>query len=189
MISEKYHQLLESNVAKLERFVGRIWYPPLLTLLALLDVLIVIIPTDSILISSSMLKKERWPIFALSVAIGSTFGALILYLLVDYHGLEKYLEFFPGINQSEAWAWTLKFFDQYGLLLVFLVGISPFSQQPVLIIATLSEFSLIPLVTVIFLSRIIKFSIFAYIASHSPRLLKKLWIVKKELKDSGVKIN
>ncbi|MFA6236287.1 MAG: VTT domain-containing protein [Bacteriovorax sp.] len=189
MISEKYHHMIKRNVKKLHRFVGRIWFPPMLILLSMLDVLVIVIPADGILVSSSMLKKKRWPFFALSVAIGSTLGALLLFFLVDYYGLGKILEFYPGINQSHAWNWTLKFFNQYGLLVVFLVGLTPFSQQPVLLMAALSELAFVPLVTAIFFSRIIKFSVMAYIATRAPRMLKKIWGVKNELKDAGVKIN
>lgn len=189
MITEKYHHLITKNVKKLQRFVSRIWFPPLLMILSMLDVLLIIIPADGILISSSILKKRRWPFFALSVAIGSTLGALLLYFLVDHYGLQKILEFYPGIDQTNSWTWTSNFFNQYGLLVVFLVGITPFSQQPVLIMATLSQLSFLPLVSVILISRIIKFCIMAYIASHTPHLLKKFWGVKNEMKDVGVKIN
>lgn len=189
MISEKYHRLIKKNVKKLQRFANRFWFPPLLLLLALLDALVIIIPADGILISSSMLIKKRWMPFALCVAIGSTLGALILVYFVDHYGLQKILEFYPGIDQSHIWKWTLNFFNQYGLMVVFLVGLTPISQQPVLIIAALANVSFFPLTLAILVSRIIKFCIMAYVASHTPRLLNKFWGVKNEMKDAGIKIN
>lgn len=188
MISKKYHSLLRKNIKKLQRFANRFWFAPLLLLLAFLDALILIIPTDGILISSSMVIKRRWFPFALSTAVGSAIGALLLVYLVDYYGLQKILEFYPGIDKANTWKWTLDFFQQYGLLVVFLVGITPITQQPILIIAALSGLSYVPLAMAILVSRIIKFCIMAYVASHTPRLLNKLWGLKDELKDAGIKI-
>jgi membrane protein YqaA with SNARE-associated domain len=188
MISKKYHRSIKKYVKKLQRFANRFWFPPLLLTLALLDALVIIIPTDGILISSSMLIKKRWGPFALSVAIGSTIGALILVYFVHHHGLQKILEFYPTIDQSQAWKWTLNFFNQYGLLVVFLIGVTPLTQQPILIMAALSNISFFPLALIILISRLIKFSVMAYIASHTPRLLSKLWGVKDEMQDAGVKI-
>lgn len=189
MITQEYHNLIKKYVKKLQRFANRIWFPPLLVLLAILDALIIIIPTDGILISSSMLMKRRWIPFALSVAIGSTIGALILIYFVDAYGMEQILSFYPGVNQTDFWKLTLNFFNEYGLLLVFLVGVTPLSQQPALIIAALSSITILPLAMAILISRLIKFSIMAYVASHTPRLLKKFWGVKNEMKDAGIKIN
>lgn len=187
MISDKYHRLLKKSANRVRRYANRFWFPPLLLVLAILDVLLIIIPIDGILISSSMLIKRRWMPFALSVAIGSTIGALLLVNLVDSYGLHKMLEFYPGFDQGYMWKWTLNFFNQFGLLIVFLMGITPLSQQPILAIAALSDISFFPLALAILISRIIKFCIIAYIATHAPRLLKKIWGVQNELKDVELK--
>lgn len=186
MISEKYHQVIKKNIKRLKFFANRLWFPPLLILLALLDALIVIIPTDGILISSSMLIKKRWMTFAFCVALGSAIGALILIYLVNHFGLQGILNHYPEVNQSETWKWTQHFFNQYGLIVLFVVGLTPFSQQPALIIAALSSVPIFPLAVVILVSRIIKFCVMAYIATHAPRLLGKLWGVQDELKDAGI---
>lgn len=189
MISDKYHLVIRKIARRIQRYANRIWFPPLLLFLAAIDVLVIIIPTEGILISSSMVIKKRWMLFALFASIGATIGSLILVYLVDHYGLQKILEFYPRLDQGNVWKWTLNFFNQYGLLVVFLVGLTPFSQQPVLAIAAISNISIFPLASVILVSRIIKCSTIAFIATRTPRLLNKLWGVKNELKDSGVKIN
>lgn len=188
MKSEKLHSKISSYVQKLEQFADRIWYPPLIGILAALDNLIIIIPNDGILIASSMLVPKRWFLFALSVAIGSTVGALTLGALVEHQGLPWILEFYPDINNTAVWNWTEKFFNQYGLLLVFAIGASPLMQQPVIILAALANTPLMDLSLTIFAGRFLKFTLMAYLGSHSPRLLKKVWGIKDELKDAGVKI-
>ena len=122
------------------------------------------------------------------VAIGSSLGALVLVSLSDYLGLEKILEYYPGLDQSQIWKLTLDFFKKYGIIVAFIAGLTPFSQQPALIIAGLIHNSFIGLAIAIFTSRTIKYLVMAYIASHAPKLLNKMWGLKDELVDSGIKI-
>lgn len=185
---EKFHALIRTYVQKLEQYADRYWYPPFIGLLAALDNLVVFIPNDGILIASSMLVPKRWCILAFSVAVGSTVGAATLSLLVEYQGLPWILEFYPNINSTEMWQWSEKFFDQYGLLLVFAIGISPFLQQPIIILASLADTPLLALAGVIFISRFIKFLVMAYIGSYAPHLLNKMWGLKDELKEAGIDI-
>lgn len=186
MISEKLHGKIRTYVQLLQRYTHRFWYPPLAGVLAALDNFLVIIPTDGILISSSMLMPKRWFILALSVAVGSAFGALALASLVELQGLPWILEFYPDIGESKTWVWTEDFFKKHGLLLVFAVAITPLMQQPAVILASLANTPLFELITVIFVGRFIKFLLMAYIGSHAPRFLNKMWGLKDELNDAGV---
>lgn len=186
--SDQMHSQIQRLVQKLEQFADRLWYPPLIALLAALDNLIVIIPNDGILVASAMLVPRRWAIFALAISIGSTVGAVALSLVVETQGLPWVLDFFPGIDQSQIWIWTERFFAQYGLLVVFVIGLSPIMQQPVIILSALANTPVLHLAAVIFIGRFIKFNLMAYLGSHSPRLLKKIWGIKGDLKDAGVKI-
>ncbi len=172
----------------LQRFADRLWYAPFIGLLAAADNFIVIVPTDGILVSSSMLTPRRWFWLALSISAGSTLGALGLAGLVEYHGLPWILEFYPGIADSKTWILCDQFFEQYGLLLVFVVAITPLMQQPAIILAGLAYTPLWTLAVVVFSGRFIKYLIMAYLGSHAPRLLKNMWGMKSEMEEAGVKI-
>jgi membrane protein YqaA with SNARE-associated domain len=189
MLAPKLHDKIRSYVTKLERFADRSWYPPLIGILAALDNLVIVIPNDGILVASSMLIPKRWLIFAVCVAIGSTIGAMILSSVVHLQGLPWILDYYPGINETEMWNVTEKFFDEYGLLLVFAIGASPIMQQPVIILAGLANTPLLALAAAIFAGRMLKFTVMAYLGSHSPKMLKKIWGLKDELNDAGVKID
>jgi membrane protein YqaA with SNARE-associated domain len=188
MISDKVHEKIKTYVQALQRYVDRVWYPPLVGLLAALDNLVVVIPNDGILISSSMLIPKRWFVLALSITIGSTVGAVALAALVELHGLPWILEMYPGINETKMWILSENFFDQYGLLVVFAVAATPLMQQPAVILASLANVPLIELAVVIFVGRFLKFLLMAYLGSHAPRVLGKLWGLKGDLKDAGVEI-
>jgi membrane protein YqaA with SNARE-associated domain len=184
----KVHEISRLIIKKVRRYAYKAWYAPLLTLLAALDNFLLIIPNDSILISSSMIVKRRWILFAFFVAIGSTIGAMGLVKVVQHMGLPWILDIFEGVDQTRTWKWSEDFMENYGVIMVFLVGITPFSQQPVLILASLSHFSDLSMITAIFLSRIFKFLLMAYVGAFAPKLLSKFWGVKGELKDAGIDI-
>lgn len=188
-LSSKLHAKIRLYVARLEQYADRLWYPPLIGLLAALDNLIIVIPNDGILIASSMLVPKRWAIFAINISIGSTVGAIALYLVVEHQGLPWVQEYFAGIDQTQVWIWTESFFEKYGLYVVFAVGASPLLQQPAIILSALANTPIVEMAAVIFAGRFLKFNIMAYLASHSPKYLKKIWGIKDELKDAGVKID
>jgi membrane protein YqaA with SNARE-associated domain len=189
VITDNIHKKIQDYVKILQRHADRFWYPPLIGFLAALDNLIIIIPNDGILISSSMLIPKRWFIFALSVTIGSTLGGLLLAALVELQGLPWILDLYPSIDETKMWALTLKFFQKYGLFLVFLVAVTPVVQQPAIILASLANTPLVELGVIIFVGRFIKFLIMAYLGSHAPRMLEKLWGLKSEMKEVGVKLD
>lgn len=183
MRSKVLKRHIRKKVRHLQLFADRIWYPPLLGFLAALDNLILVIPNDGLLISSSMLTPRKWLVLAINVTIGSTLGALALIIVVKSQGLPWILEVYPGVDQSQIWLWSLDFFQRYGMLLVFFVALTPIAQQPALMLASLAQSPTQELCFVIFSGRLIKFIFLAYLASHTPKLISKLWGVQRELKD------
>ena len=184
----KQKKYLQIQIKKLQRHTGKKWFAPLLGVLAALDNIIVVIPTDGLLISSSMLIPKKWFTFALNVAIGSMVGAMALASIVELQGLPWLLNHYPDLDQTQTWMWSQDFFENYGLLFVFVVGLSPLMQQPAVILAALANTPLYKLALVVFFGRFFKFMLFAYIASHSPKYLKKIWGVKGELDEVDIKI-
>lgn len=183
MRSKVLKRHIRKKVRHLQLFGDRIWYPPLLGFLAALDNLILVIPNDGLLISSSMLTPRKWLVLAINVTIGSTLGALALIIVVKSQGLPWILEVYPGVDQSQIWLWSLDFFQRYGMLLVFFVALTPIAQQPAVMLASLAQSPTQELCFVIFSGRLIKFIFLAYLASHTPKLISKLWGVQRELKD------
>lgn len=166
---------------KLQGFAGRVWYAPVLSILAALDNLVLVVPTDGLLISSSMLRPKKWLYFAFVTAVGSALGALLLAFLVEEQGLPTLLKYYPNLNQTQTWAMVDQFFQKYGLLCVFVVSALPLIQQPAVIIASLALTPYDHLGLVILAGRFLKFAVFAYIGSHAPKVLSRIWGVKEEL--------
>lgn len=184
---DKLKKLITQAIKVFQYYVDRLWYLPVLSTLAFLDNFLVVIPTDGILISSSILKPSRWFYFGVFIAVGSVLGAVTLAHIVDIYGIQIVEKLFPNIQSSSSWLRTQKFFDEYGLWLLFAVSITPFTQQPAIILAVLAGISLYQIALVAFTGRLLKFLLMAYVGSHAPHLLKKMWGLQDELKGVGLK--
>ncbi len=185
--AQSFHNKTRKYVKVLQKFADRIWYPPFIGLLAAIDNVVLFIPSDGILVSSSMLTPKRWFALALNVTIGSTIGAIALAHFVEAKGLEWVLTTYPGINETKTWTLTKYFFEKHGILFVFAVAISPIIQMPAVILAGLAETPLLLLGGVIFVGRFCKYLVMSYVGTHAPKLLNKMWGIQSELNDTGVK--
>lgn len=179
---------VEAWVRKLQKYADRWWYAPLIGLIAFLDYFIIIIPTDGLLVSATMLAPKRWWLLALLMAIGSSLGAWTLAAILQVHGLPFLLELSPGVDQSALWRWSDRLMDGWGGWAVFLIGASPLMQHPVVALAVLAGMPLEALFAYMFGGRLLKFLVLAWISTHAPRLLRKLWGIQDELKETGVKL-
>lgn len=188
VFKQRIRKKIEAFVEYLQKFTDRFWYPQIVGILALLDAFILIIPVDGILISSVLLKPKKWIYISVCVTIGSTIGALMLFYIVEKHGLPFILDIYPGINQGQIWNWSEIFFQKYGLLLVFFIAATPLFQHPIIILASLAHAPFLHMFVAVTTGRVIKYLIMSYLSSHSPRLLSKLWGVQAELDEVGIHI-
>ena len=186
---QKLHKSLQSKMRQLETFTEKPWYALLIGFLALIDTFVIVIPTDGILISSTMLKPKRWLLYAVTITVGSTIGALIFAYVLEKHGLPWILDIYPNLTTGNMWMWMENFFNQYGLIIIFLIAASPVIQNPSIVLACMADISLTHIFLVIFAGRFLKYLIMGYISSHAPRLIGKLWGVQDELDEVGIKIN
>jgi membrane protein YqaA with SNARE-associated domain len=185
---QKLHKYLREKVQQLERFTDKAWYSLLIGFLAMIDTFVIVIPTDGILISSTMLKPKRWLLYAVAITIGSSLGALLFGYVLEVYGLPLVLDIYPSLTTGNMWLWMENFFNQYGLIIVFIIAAMPVVQNPSIILACMADISLTHIFLVIFAGRFLKYLIMGYISSHAPRLLGRLWGVQDELDEVGIKI-
>lgn len=162
------------------------WYTPLISLLAAADAFVVVIPTDGLLVSACLLNPRRWIYTVFLVTLGSTIGAWALAAILENHGLPFLLQIFPGIDQTSAWVWSDKMMDQWGSIALFLVALSPLTQHPAVALAALAGMPLWDIFLLVFAGRLIKYAIWGWIATHTPKLLKRIWGLQGDLKEAGL---
>jgi membrane protein YqaA with SNARE-associated domain len=171
------------NWTALDRFSNRLWFLPLIGTLAGLDLFILIVPTDGISVSATMLQPKRWIRIASSIAIGSTIGAFFLTWLVKHHGPWMIQTFFESTLQSSTWIQAQNFIAEWGHLAICAVAMSFLPLQPVVVLAGLSTMPLSQIVVWLFLGRVTKFIALGWVSSHAPRLLGRFSSIRKELNE------
>lgn len=161
------------------------WYPPLIGALAFADLFLLVIPTDVLLVSAVMLAPRRWFFVGVTVAFGSALGCAALSLVLQKHGLPFLLHLSPGLEHTAAWAWTAVKMRDWGSWGVFLVAVSPMPQHPAIALAAISGMAIPPIFLYVFAGRAVKYLLIAWLSSHAPHLLGKLWVVRREMHDAG----
>ncbi len=164
---------IERSFQQLQVYVGRPWYPLLLAFLAAADHLVIFIPTDALLISAVIAVPARWIRFFVWLTLGSLAGSAVLGGLVEIYGISIIEWVSPGIQRNEIWSLTLSWMDQHGLWALLLVSALPIFQRPAIALAVLSHLPLPSVFLAILAGRLIKFGTFAWLASHTPHLIRR----------------
>lgn len=167
-------------IKKLQKYSDRAWYLPLLSIIIGLDLFVLIIPSDAMMISSVLLRPKRWGRICLWVSAGSAFGALALAALLQWDSAWL-MHFLPDIFQSSGWEQTDAFLDTHGGWALAVFSFSLLPQQPAVALAALAGMPLSLIFISVFAGRLVKYGLLAYFASHAPRLLGKVWFIRKEL--------
>lgn len=179
-------QKVLKTIQHLQVYGKKWWYPPLLGLLAGLDHYVIFIPVDGLLASSVMLNPKRWVSLVIHFTLGSSAGVLGYIWLLHLIGMERLMQIFPAIFESQIWNLAQDFFHQYGSWMVFLSGASPLPQQPAVITSALAQVPFWTIAGMLVAGRLLKFSLIGYLSSHAPQKLSKLWGIQGELKEMEV---
>lgn len=178
---QTFHERLQQLLRWLQHFSDRPWYPLLVGVLAGLDNWILVVPTDGLVISGTLLSPRRWIQFAVVTAILSSLGALSFAYFITLKGYPFVEAQWPTLLQSQIWILTEDFFHRYGVVVVLLVAMSPLVQQPAVIIAALAKTPYLELGLALLIGRLLKYFFICFLAAKAPQALSKLWGLRKEL--------
>lgn len=146
-----------------------------MALLAFIDLFILVIPTDALLVGAVILHPKQWLYIALLVALGSALGSAVFAEVIHHHGLPFLLHLKPGIDQTSVWLWSKNLMEKWGDWALFGISLSPIIQHPAVAMGTLAGMATSRIFLVIFAARTLKYSLFAWLASHAPRVLGRIW--------------
>jgi len=167
----RFLRYFRNSICHLERWVDRPWAVPLLAAFALLDLFLLLIPTEGILISAVLLRPKRWIGICLWIVTGSALGALLLAGAFQYFGPEIMHHWLPFIFHSEAWARSENTIYEYGAPALAVIALSPLPQQPAVAIAALARVPVLSIFVMVWFGRLAKYALFAWLASHSPKIV------------------
>jgi membrane protein YqaA with SNARE-associated domain len=158
----------------LRRYAGKPWFLPLVCFLAFIDLFIIILPTEGMIMTTTMMRPKRWFLNAFTVTTASATGAVALSLATRAYG-EPFLDWMVGVDflHSAKWISTQAWIDHYGFWAVFLTALGPLPQQPVVLVAALAGMPLPEIFFGAWLGRIPKYSFFSYLAARGERWLRE----------------
>ena len=174
------------SVEYLQKYSQEWWYQPLAAFLAAIDHYILFIPVDGLLASSVLLNPRKWLSMAIFFTVGSSAGVLGFVWILHAFGIERLMAIFPALFDSQFWTLAQDFFQRYGSWVVLFSGASPFPQQPAVITTALAEVPFWTIAGMLVAGRFIKFMFIAYVSSHAPKKLSKLWGIQGELKEMHI---
>jgi len=170
-------------VTRIQKFVDRPWYVVLVAFLAAADLFVAFIPTEALLISAVLAKPKRWLSTSLIVTSGSAIGALVLGALLQWDSEIIRQDWLPILFQTTQWQDTAQFVQENGSEALAIIALSPVPQQPGVIIAGLADMPLFQIFIAVWIGRVIKYAAFAWLAASAPKMLYRVWGLKKQLKE------
>ncbi len=161
-------------VALLRKYANRPWFLPFVCFLAFIDLFIIVLPTEGMIMTTTMMRPRRWFLTAFSVTTASASGAVALSLASRAYGMPFVTwvagaEFLHSARWEKAQAWV----DSYGFWAVFLTALGPLPQQPVVLVAAIAGMSLPHIFWGAWLGRLPKYGFFSYLASRGEKWIRE----------------
>lgn len=184
------HKLWRSSLI----FINRPWYPLLVSVMAGLDLFVVVIPTDGLFISSILAKPRRWIVVSVLVAVGSAVGGFVLASLT-----EGFLQGVMGAGETGFLGWlnpllkqlvespdssVHKWTEAYGVWAIVAGGILPLPLQPFVVGPIVAGMSVNTVFIALLLGRLIKYLALGAIAAYAPNFIPYLKGIQDEIAET-----
>jgi membrane protein YqaA with SNARE-associated domain len=165
---------LKNVLGYLKTHSSRPWFLPFVCFLAFIDLFIVVLPTEGMIMTTTVMRPRRWLVTALSVSTASALGAIALSITARKFGL-PFVAWAAGPEflHSAKWISTQRWIDDYGFWAVMLTALGPLPQQPVVLVAAIAGMSLPSIFFGAWLGRIPKYTFFAYLATRGEKWLRE----------------
>ncbi|OOF86453.1 YqaA family protein [Rodentibacter ratti] len=122
------------------------------------------IPPDVMLIPMSMSKPKSAVKFALYTAVASALGGMVGYA-IGYFATDWVQGIVQQWGYGDHWATAIQWFEQWGVLVVFVAGFSPIPYKVFTICAGVMQMAFLPFVLTAFISRAARFLLVAKLAA------------------------
>jgi len=128
------------------------------------------VPVEILIVLSTVWSRRRWWLIAVGAACGSTAGAVALYLAFHHFGWALLLERYPDLAGTRAWSQITGWLSEYGIVALFVLMTIPLPipKLPALAAAGIYRLPVLEVVAAILLGKLIKYSVYAYVASRFP---------------------
>ncbi|TCP94879.1 membrane protein YqaA with SNARE-associated domain [Cricetibacter osteomyelitidis] len=122
------------------------------------------IPPDVMLIPMSMTKPQNAVKYAIYCAVASAIGGMIGYAL-GYYAFDWVQHYVTQWGYQHHLDTAMSWFEQWGILIVFVAGFSPIPYKVFTICAGVMQMAFLPFVLTAFISRAIRFLLVAKLSA------------------------
>ena len=143
-------------------------YPALVGAIALGLTVSMSVPFGGVLAVAVLLAATRWRAIVLCSSLGSSIGALVIYLMFHHLGWSQFIAAYPEIAKSNAWRDAARWIEQYGSFALFAISALPLPQTPALIFAGIYRMPVPEVWLAMFLGKLIKYGIYGRIVYAFP---------------------
>ena len=143
-------------------------YPVLVGAIALGLTVSMSVPFGGVLAVAVLLAATRWRAIVLWSSLGSSIGALVIYLMFHHLGWSQFIAAYPEISKSNAWRDATHWIEQYGSFALFAISALPLPQTPALIFAGIYRMPVPEVWLAVFLGKLIKYGIYGRIVYEFP---------------------
>ncbi|MGQ0287414.1 YqaA family protein [Pasteurellaceae bacterium 22721_9_1] len=122
------------------------------------------IPPDVMLIPMSMSKPKQATKLAIYTTIASVLGGAIGYA-IGYYAFDFVQQYIVSWGYQASWEKAISWFEQWGILVVFVAGFSPIPYKVFTIAAGVMQMAFLPFLATAFVSRFMRFLLVAKLAA------------------------
>lgn len=147
---------------------------PLIGFLAFIDLFVLFIPTEALIITTTLVRPKRWWMTAGFVAVTATLGALSLAWCGSHYG-EPFVVWLLGKNvfESAMWIRAGDWIQHYGIWGLWFIAVGPLPQPPTILLCALGHMPMPEIAAAIFLGRLPKYLLFSFLATKGPKWFKE----------------
>lgn len=134
------------------------------------------VPFASLLMAAVLMARRRWRAIALFSSLGAALGGGLLYLVFHHLGWAQLFSAYPDVVRSAAWRDASRWLGAYGVPALFVIAATPLPLTPALMFAGISRLPIAEVVLALWLGKLIKYLVYAWLASRFPELaLRTEW--------------
>jgi membrane protein YqaA with SNARE-associated domain len=125
-------------------------------------------PVIPIIVTDAMISPRRWHTISVSIALGCSFGAVVLVMLFHYLGWSLVDQFFPEFWHHPAWQNMQDWIVSYKEIGLAAISASPLPEMPALIVLGLAKPDIIVVFIAVLIGKLFKYGLISWLASHFP---------------------
>ena len=159
------------QIKRLHDYASEPWYPLVLGVAGFWVHFILILPLDTLFVSSTIVASKRWFNNAIGTTLGFTLGGTVSAFLTQTYGTLLIEKLAPGMVTSPLWTQSEAWMKHDGIMALGVFSLIPLTLHPLVALAGIERMPLPAVAACLFLGRLFKYTILASFCAYLPTKL------------------